>query len=341
MTANRISYWLNIYDKLKGDIYMAKLKQYYFYYGAILNAILQKNNDATPSLISNSGEIRQEYRVMTNTSKECTLLFKSVMVKKNGKRDNYDSWTFNFSYDEIHRLEEYHKKQDIPVLIYLACLKDDLKDCEIAVLNYDEFAKVVNKHNVTIGSFKGKNNYLLFYSGSRSADEAYKFPKNRIEKTFDELTGKQDAVIDVPEDLENSTDLEEDNSKQIFRQRLRKEGYMILSDENTPNYSQHDILYLETANIKATGIMTDEGFRVLAGSMINDKSYKRSLKDKNQKIRTRIMKKYIDNYKTTCDILFPSSTAAGVFIVGYSVSGPATWKNKQGKILKEINSKDI
>lgn len=319
---------------------MAKLKQYYFYYGAILNAILQKNTDATPSLISNSGEIRQEYRVMTNTSKECTLLFKSVMVRRNGKRDNYESWTFNFSDDEIHRLENYHKKQDIPVLIYLACLKNDLKDCEIAVLNYDEFAMNINKHNVTIGSYKGKNNYLLFYSGSRSADEAYKFPKNRIEKTFDELTGKQDYTIDNFPSKQDVLDLERDDSKQLFRQKLRQEGYVIPTDRDIYKYSKEDILYLETANLIATGILTDDGFMVLSGSMINDKSYKRSLKEKNQKIRARIMKKYIENYKTTCDILFPSATAAGVFISGYSVSGQAAWKNGKGQTLKEIQTKE-
>lgn len=102
-----------------------------------------------------------------------------------------------------------------------------------------------------------------------------------------------------------------------------------------------DVLYLDTTNIKAKGIETDDGFIVLAGSIVNNKCYKRSLKEKNQKIRTKITRKYIENCRTTCNILFPSSTAAGVFIVGYSVSGPATWKNKQGKILKEINSKDI
>ncbi len=35
-------------------------------------------------------------------------------------------------------------------------------------------------------------------------------------------------------------------------------------------------------------------------------------------------------------ILFSSSSAAAVFIAGYSVSGPATWKAKDGRTLKEI-----
>ena len=42
---------------------------------------------------------------------------------------------------------------------------------------------------------------------------------------------------------------------------------------------------------------------------------------------------------TTEDILFSSSSAADDFILGYSVSGPRTWKNKEGKTLKDIEGK--
>lgn len=43
----------------------------------------------------------------------------------------------------------------------------------------------------------------------------------------------------------------------------------------------------------------------------------------------------VDN-KTTEDILFSSSSAAAVFVLGYSVSGPMTWRAKDGRTLKEI-----
>ncbi|WP_220235241.1 DUF4357 domain-containing protein [Lactobacillus panisapium] len=41
---------------------------------------------------------------------------------------------------------------------------------------------------------------------------------------------------------------------------------------------------------------------------------------------------------TTEDLLFSSSSAAADFVLGYSVSGPKTWKDKNGKSLKEIES---
>ncbi|MDO4787608.1 MAG: DUF4357 domain-containing protein [Johnsonella sp.] len=48
----------------------------------------------------------------------------------------------------------------------------------------------------------------------------------------------------------------------------------------------------------------------------------------------------VQNLITTEDILFSSSSAAADFILGYSVSGPRTWKTKDGRILKEIEVKD-
>lgn len=42
---------------------------------------------------------------------------------------------------------------------------------------------------------------------------------------------------------------------------------------------------------------------------------------------------------TTEDLLFSSPSAAVDFVTGYSVSGPATWKDKNENTLKEIESK--
>jgi len=39
--------------------------------------------------------------------------------------------------------------------------------------------------------------------------------------------------------------------------------------------------------------------------------------------------------------LFTSSSAAADFILGYSVSGPRTWKTKDRKTLKELENSEI
>ena len=45
-----------------------------------------------------------------------------------------------------------------------------------------------------------------------------------------------------------------------------------------------------------------------------------------------------ENFVTTEDILFSSSSAAADFVTGYSISGPMNWKDKNGRSLKEIES---
>ena len=54
-------------------------------------------------------------------------------------------------------------------------------------------------------------------------------------------------------------------------------------------------------------------------------------------------KKYIESelvedYTTTDDIVFSSPSAAADFVFGYSVSGPAQWKNAAGISLKELEA---
>ena len=58
-----------------------------------------------------------------------------------------------------------------------------------------------------------------------------------------------------------------------------------------------------------------------------------------QKMRQKILESgKVENLVTTEDILFSSSSAAADFILGYSVSGPQTWKAKDGHTLKDIEN---
>ena len=121
-------------------------------------------------------------------------------------------------------------------------------------------------------------------------------------------------------------------------------GYKVLEPLRQVNSSgaksDEDLLYLKTGAVEAVGAVTSEGFVVLAGATINEKTSEKSLSKGMAKLR----KKHFDsghidaNLKTTVDILFSSSSAAADFVTGYSVSGPATWKDKTGKTLKEIES---
>ena len=122
-------------------------------------------------------------------------------------------------------------------------------------------------------------------------------------------------------------------------------GYKVLEPfdmANSPSTKTDDeILHLSTGSAKASGKVTTEGFVVFAGATVNDKSSK-SLSSGMQKLRQRIFDSgKVEDFTTKEDILFSSSSAAADFILGYSVSGPQTWKSKDGRTLKEIETRWI
>ena len=89
--------------------------------------------------------------------------------------------------------------------------------------------------------------------------------------------------------------------------------------------------------MEAIAKITEEGFVVYAGAKMNEK-----LNTKSTKTGTKLRGKYKDlineaDYTTKEDILFSSSSAAADFLLGYSASGPASWKNKDGKTIKELD----
>ena len=102
------------------------------------------------------------------------------------------------------------------------------------------------------------------------------------------------------------------------------------------------LLYITSGSVNATGKVTAEGFVVFAGATLNEKMSVRSLSAGMQKQRQKLFdSSKVNNLVTTEDILFSSSSAAADFILGYSVSGPKTWKTKDGRTLKELEDKQV
>ena len=115
-------------------------------------------------------------------------------------------------------------------------------------------------------------------------------------------------------------------------------GYKVLEPlvqaSNNPLPPDGEELHISSGNVSAVGKVTAEGFVVLKGSKVNEKTSAKSLSPGMKKLRDKL---FTDG--TTEDILFSSSSAAADFILGYSVSGPKTWKAKDGRPLKEIRVK--
>lgn len=122
-------------------------------------------------------------------------------------------------------------------------------------------------------------------------------------------------------------------------------GYKVLEPlrqvVSAGNGDQTDnLLYLRAGSAEATGAVTPEGFVVLAGARINEKTSEKSLSKGMMKLRKKYMEsdRVNEKFVTTEDILFSSSSAAADFVTGYSISGPMNWKDKNGNTLKEIES---
>lgn len=120
-------------------------------------------------------------------------------------------------------------------------------------------------------------------------------------------------------------------------------GYKVLEpliqpdSENTSE--DNPLLYISTGSAKATGKTTTEGFVVLRGATINEKINAKSVNKGIVKLRDQAFEEEkVKDLITTEDMLFSSSSAAADFILGYSVSGPKTWKDKNGTSLKEIEA---
>lgn len=120
-------------------------------------------------------------------------------------------------------------------------------------------------------------------------------------------------------------------------------GYKVLEPfaqvDSSTSTVDDELLFITSGSVNATGKVTAEGFVVFAGATVNEKMSVKSLSTGMQKQRQKLFDSpKVNDLVTTEDILFSSSSAAADFILGYSVSGPRTWKTKDGKSLKEIES---
>lgn len=117
-------------------------------------------------------------------------------------------------------------------------------------------------------------------------------------------------------------------------------GYKVLEPLVQADLSSREIddevLYITSGSVNARGMVTSEGFVVLSGTTVNETTAQ-SLSPGMLKLRKDLLDSTkVENLTTIEDILFSSSSAAADFVLGYSASGPRSWKAKNGRTLKEI-----
>lgn len=126
----------------------------------------------------------------------------------------------------------------------------------------------------------------------------------------------------------------------VFEPRVKKPTKTSES-ETVPSESQ--ILSLERKiksldiTITATGMQTPEGFIVLSGSSISP-SEDHTITDNLKSLRDKAKK---ENGILQEDVLFNSPSYAAMFVIGKSANGMTSWKNADGKTLKEIENNEV
>lgn len=109
----------------------------------------------------------------------------------------------------------------------------------------------------------------------------------------------------------------------------------IQPDNNSASDSDRHF-YVSVGNVTAEGEVTADGFVVFKGATMNEKTSDKSLgKNAAEKRDAIIASDKVDNLTTTENMLFTSPSAAADFLMGYSVSSSATWKDKNGVSLKD------
>lgn len=149
---------------------MSVLKAADFYYGAFLSALLNYAGKR-PSLFDNSKtDSRRIYRLTTDKSKSDYLIYTKYTTARKNKADNKDHWIFPFTTLEIEKLMEL-QSQSQNACVALICVKDGLKDSELAFLDYASaedclgIGKGVGSYRINVVAIDNKHGLRVYGSG--------------------------------------------------------------------------------------------------------------------------------------------------------------------------------
>ncbi|ANF53175.1 methionine sulfoxide reductase [Chryseobacterium glaciei] len=132
--------------------------------------------------------------------------------------------------------------------------------------------------------------------------------------------------------------------KFLEKQLASKRNNDSLNNSFTIQEKSEKELFFNSRTIVAKAIQTDEGVVVLSGSEVSENesaNYGYKTLREELILDTTISKDQLGKLVFNKDHLFKSPSAAAAVIVGYSINGRRSWKNKDGKTLDEIEKSKI
>ncbi len=158
------------------------------------------------------------------------------------------------------------------------------------------------------------------------------------------MTNQQASGAHLPES--------DQNDMEVFLQRVMQLLPVLGAEFTTPivppvnDAPSHDLLFFSTKGANAKGYRTPNGFVVLKGAaaVVEERNSAQTkgqwvitLRDKLKENGSLVEKSGFLEF--TKDVEFGSSSTAAAVVQGGTAQGPALWKNKEGKSLKELESK--
>lgn len=151
--------------------------------------------------------------------------------------------------------------------------------------------------------------------------------KNGNEPSYGNLSEEKKSELDTF--IENAKLIMSLTGHQIF---IPLDDFQSTTDSNL--YLNRTLTQTDMT-VNAIGKQTNEGFVVFNGSLISP------LCDDNLPNLIKEMRKnaqVTENYRLLEDILFSSPSYAAMFVIGKSANGLTSWKTKDGKTIKDLES---
>lgn len=174
----------------------------------------------------------------------------------------------------------------------------------------------------------------------------YEQVEKLIHKTIDRLTDlriRQNReffnvppakALDILKDI--STTIDDAEIDEVYLKRIDHDSVHV-PKRRKKSKSKPALFYIKAAhNANAVGCVVEEGFMVLAGSVISDSvapSMALSLVQRRQEL---IDQGIVDSFSLKQDYIFNSPSTAAAIVLGRNANGLTEWKNKEGISLKTM-----